>query len=87
MAHRKQIRLVSMRLRIQSLALLSVLSIWNCHKPWCKSQTWLGSHVAVAVAVTLAPIQTLAWELPYAVGLALKRKKKKDKKKKKNPGS
>ena len=32
--------------------------------------------VAVAVAVAMAPIQPLAWELPYAAGAALKRKKK-----------
>ena len=30
-----------------------------------------------------APIRTLAWELPYAAGMALKRPKKKKKKKKK----
>ena len=35
---------------------------------------WLGSHVAMAAA---APIQPLAWELPYARGTALKRKKEK----------
>ena len=33
---------------------------------------WLGSGVAVAVA----PIGPLAWEPPYAVGVALKSKKK-----------
>ena len=31
----------------------------------------------------MAPIQPLVWELPYAVGVALKRKKKKKKSKKK----
>ena len=36
-------------------------------------------------AAAVAPIQSLAWERPYAVGAALKsRKKKKKKKKKKN---
>ena len=42
-------------------------------------QTWLRSGVAVAVAYRLAamaPIQSLAWELPYAAGVALKKKKK-----------
>ena len=24
--------------------------IWRCHELWCRSQTWLGSRVAVAVA-------------------------------------
>ena len=32
--------------------------------------------------VAAAPTQPLAWELPYAMGLALKSKKKKKKKKK-----
>jgi len=32
-----------------------------------------------------APIQPLAWELPYAMGEALKKTKKKKKRKKKNP--
>ena len=30
---------------------------------------------------TRAPIRTLAWEIPYAMGMALKRKKKKKEKK------
>ena len=46
---------------------------------WCRSQTWLGSCVAVAVAVArsvaTALIRPLAWELPYAAGVALKSKK------------
>ena len=33
---------------------------------------WLRSHVAVAVV----EVQPLAWELPYAAGVALKSKKK-----------
>ena len=33
--------------------------------------------------VAAAPIQPLAWELPYAMGMALKRPKKKKKKRKK----
>ena len=38
----------------------------------------------MAVAGSLAKIQPLAWEPPYAAGVTLKRKKKR-KKKKKNP--
>ena len=34
--------------------------------------------VAVGRPVAAAPIQHLAWELPYATGVALKRKKKKN---------
>ena len=43
-------------------------------------QTWLGSGVAVAVAVApaaVAPIRPLASEPPYATSVALKRQKKK----------
>ena len=31
------------------LALLSGLRIWHCSDIWCRSQTWLGSSIAVAV--------------------------------------
>ena len=39
---------------------------------------WIRSGVAMAVAVasSKAPIQPLAWKLPYATGVALKKKKK-----------
>ena len=47
----KQISLVSMRMQIQSLPLLSGLRIRHCHELWFRSQTQLRSHVAVAVAV------------------------------------
>ena len=50
MAQHKQIRLEPMRLQILSQALLSGLRIWHCHELWCRSQTWLRSGVAVAVA-------------------------------------
>ena len=45
----------------------------------CSSDPMLLWHRPTAVA----PIGLLAWELPYAVGEALKRKEKKKKKKKK----
>ena len=48
-AQQKQSRLVTMRIQVQSLALLSGLRIWRCHELWCRSQTWLGSGIAVAV--------------------------------------
>ena len=38
-----------MRLRVQSLPLLSGLTIWRCCELWCRLQTWLGSYVAVAL--------------------------------------
>ena len=49
MVQRKRIRLATMRLRVQSLASIGGLKIWCCHELWCRSQTWLGSGVAVAV--------------------------------------
>ena len=50
MAQPKQIQLRTMRLWVRYLALLSGLRIWHCHQLWCKSQTWLGSCIAMAVA-------------------------------------
>ena len=49
----------------------------GCRCGWYLAGTWLGSGIAVTVAITL--IQPLAWELPYAIGEALKSKKKKKK--------
>ena len=51
-----------MRLQVQPLALLSGLGIQCCHEWWCR----------LAAA---APISLLAWEPPYAAGVALKKKK------------
>ena len=39
-----------MRTQVWSLILVSRLQIWHCHELWYRSQTWLGPHVAVAVA-------------------------------------
>ena len=69
---------------VRSLALLSGLRIQRCHELWCRSQTWLGSRVAVALAALLwlwlwhrpvatAAIQPLAWEPPYATSAALEK--------------
>ena len=45
----KQTGLVSVRMRVQSLALISGLRIWHCGELWCRLQAWLGSGIAVAV--------------------------------------
>ena len=68
-----------MRIQVQYLALLSGLRIWHCCKLQYRLQMQLGSHVAVAVVqpVAAATIQPLAWELPYATGVALKGKEEK----------
>ena len=44
----KQILLVSMRIWVRSLALLSGSGISHCHELWCGLQMWLRSCFAVA---------------------------------------
>ena len=39
----------SMRKQVWSLVSLSGLRIWHCHELCCRSQTWLGSGVGVAM--------------------------------------
>ena len=76
-----RIGLASMRMQVRTLALLSGLRTWHCRELWCRWQTWLGSGMVwlwhgLAAAALIGP---LAWELPYAVGTALKRQKNKTK--------
>ena len=64
------------------LGLSQWVGIRCCHELWCRcgldpKLLWLWRRVAAA-----ALIQLLAWELPYAVGVALKSKKQKQKQKK-----
>ena len=47
----KWIQLGTTRLRVWFLASLSGLRIWHCHDLWCRSQMWLGSGDAVALAL------------------------------------
>ena len=56
--------------------LTSRLRIQHYCKPPHRSQMWLGSLVAVAVAQACAagPIQPLVLDFPYVTGVALKRK-------------
>ena len=75
-AQQKWTWLASMRMQVQSLDLLSVLRIWLCLELWCRLEMlldlvllWLWCR-SVAVAL----IQPLAWEHPYAAGVALKTK-------------
>ena len=70
-----------MRMRVQSLASLSELRIWCCCScgvgrrcGYDLKLLWLW-HVPAAAAL----IGPLAWERPYAVGMALKKTKKKEK--------
>ena len=75
MAQRKQIRLVSMRMQVQSLTLLQGSGIWHCCELWCSSQTWLRSQVAVAVveASSCSSNLTPCLGISIAVGAALKK--------------
>ena len=52
MAQRKQTRLKSKRLWVQSLASLSGLRIWSCYELWCRLQLKLRSGIAMAVVYT-----------------------------------
>ena len=63
----------------------SGLRIWHCLKLQCRSQVQLRSSVAMAMvwADSCSSNSTPAWELPYAMGEALKKKKKKKKERKK----
>ena len=56
------------------LGLLSGLRIQCCCELWCRSQTCLRSCTSVAVVQAAALIPHLAWEFPYAAGMALKNK-------------
>ena len=73
-------RLVSMRMWVQSLALLSGFRIQGCPELWRRLQTrldptrlwlWLWRRPKAT-----APILRLAWELPYAPSVALKKEKR-----------
>ena len=69
-------RLVSMKMQVWSLASLSRLRIWRCCKLQCRSQGWPRYFVAVAMVLmtATAPTWPLAWELPYAIHVTLKKK-------------
>ena len=69
-----------MKIQVQFLVLLPGLRIWHCCDLWSNSETWLGSYIAVAVAVVWASSypSDLTPSLGTAICLreALKRKKK-----------
>ena len=70
--------LVSMGMRVRSLASRSGLRIQHCRELWCVGRrrsldlAWLWLWCRLAAVV---PIQLLACELPYALGAALKKQK------------
>jgi len=65
---------LSLRLRVRPLASLSGLRIRRCHKPRLRSGVAVA--VAVAWAPAAAPIQPLAWELPYAIVMAMRKRER-----------
>jgi len=82
--HWKQIRLGTMRLRVQSLASLRGLRIQCCCELWRRSQIWLGSHIAVAVVQAGGCSSDSTASLGTSTCLRCGPKKQKKKKKKKN---
>ena len=82
------IRVVSMRMQVQSLASLSGSEIQCCCELWRRWQMWLGSGIAVAEAkadsCNFELIPSLGTSICYWCGP--KRQKKKKKKKKKEQG-
>ena len=81
-------RLVSMRTRVRSLALLSGPRIPCCRDLWYRSQTWLGSHVVVVVVQASSysshSTPSLGMFVCCGCGPKKRQKTKKEKKKKEN---
>ena len=81
MAQRKGIQLGTMRLWVRSLVSLSGLKIRRCRGLWCRSQTWLGSGVAVAVmqagSCSSHSTPSLGTSVCHGCGPKKQRKKKK----------
>ena len=76
---RLRTELVSLRMQACSLASLSKSRIRHCHKLQHRSQMWLRSGVAVAVAEasSCSSDSTPSLAMSYATGATLKRKEKK----------
>ena len=74
--------LITIRMWVPSLALLSGSGIWCCRELRCRLQTPFRFQGAVSVQMieAVATIQPLVWEPPYATSAAQKSKKKKKEK-------
>ena len=72
-------QLASMRTWVRSLALLSGLRIQHCHSFGVGVGCRCGSDVMLlwCRSASSAAVGPLAWELPYVMGVALKRQKTK----------
>ena len=86
MAQRKQIRVGTMKLEVRSLASLRGLRNWHCRELWYRSQTQLGSYIAVAVAQSgsCSSNSTPGLGTSILCGGSPKKSKKKERKRKKN---
>ena len=75
----KRTWLVSIRMQVQSLAPLSRLMIWRCHKLHCRLQGGLDPTLLLLWCrlARVAIIRPLAWEFPYTTPATLKKAKKK----------
>ena len=54
------------------------LRIWHCHEPWCTSQMWLGSCVAMAMALAGSCSSKLTPSLGTSICCRCGPKKKKE---------
>ena len=81
MARWKRIQLGTMKLQVQSLALLSGLRVWHCRS--CGVGHRCGLDLALLwlwhKPAATALFRPLAWEPPFATGAALKGQKQKKK--------
>ena len=68
-----------MRTQVQSLASISGLRIRRCHELWCRLQTRVGAHVAVAVVQAGSYGSDLTPSLGTSIGQGRNPKKTKDK--------
>ena len=76
-AEQKRIRLVTVRLRVWSLASLSGLRIQCCSELWFRLQKWLGSDTAVAWASSFSSNLTPSLGTSMCHGCGPKKKKEK----------
>ena len=79
-AQQKWIWLVSMSMRVQSLASLSRLRFWHCRELRCGSQTWLRSCIAMAVVLASSCSSNLTSSLgtPIYCGCGPKKQRKRN---------
>ena len=75
-----------MRTQVQSLASSRGSGIRRCHELWCRSQTWLRLHVALAVACSCSSDLTSSLGTSIGHGCGPKKQKTKKQKEKETVG-